>query len=128
VLESTITFDDLRITIAGKLNRYPGLVQIHYRLDTDKVNQGPTCILNDTHHKMFVDRMRRLIVPQRLSSGNISKRHLKEVQVLFEDTSEDVVAKGNGGGTSKGSKVAKTSKQVCRVQSTRFCIDINTGQ
>jgi hypothetical protein len=86
--------------VAEKLGRFPGLVQLRYRLDTDKPKAGATSVTSEEELELFKDRMRSLLVPQKLPSGKISTRALKAVRVHFEDaTAEGAVV--NRGPTSK---------------------------
>jgi hypothetical protein len=86
---SNITFDNLRTVVAEKLRRYPGLVQLRYRLDSDKQNVGATSIQSVEELNLFKEHMRVRIVPQRLASGKISSRALRPVRVYFEDADDE---------------------------------------
>jgi hypothetical protein len=66
-------------------------VQLQYRLDGDKPSIGATRIRSSTDLDDFKQRMRLLIVPQRLQNGKISVRALKPVRACFEDMAEEVV-------------------------------------
>jgi hypothetical protein len=98
---SAITLDALRYLVAEKLGCFPGLVRLRYRLDSDKQKAGATSIQSEEELRIFTDRMRLLIVPQKLPSGKISTRVLKPVRVDFEDAAAE-------GGTQEApaSKVA----------------------
>src|SRR5215510_13447362 len=50
---STITFDDLRQMVAEKLRRFPGLLRLRYRLDSDKPKAGATSIQSDEELDLF---------------------------------------------------------------------------
>jgi hypothetical protein len=78
--------------VAEKLRHFPGLVRLRYWLDTDKPKAGATSIQSEEELKLFKDRMRGLIVPQKLPSGKISTRALKPVRVYFEDAADDNAA------------------------------------
>ena len=89
---STVTLDELKIIIAEKLHRFPGLIQLRYRLDTDKPKAGATSIRTEEELELFKERMRVLIVPRKLSSGKTSSRALKQFTVVFEDAAEEGAA------------------------------------
>jgi hypothetical protein len=78
-------FNALKMIVAEKLRRFPGLLELRYRLDTDKQKAAATSIQTVEEFEIFKDRMRSLIVPQRLPSGKLSTRVLKPVTVSFED-------------------------------------------
>ena len=95
-IKSTVFFDSLHILIAEKLQRFPGLVQLCYRLSTDKQKDSAISIQTAEHLTIFISRMRPLIVPQKLPSGKISTRQLKAISVIFEDTSIENTLTGTG--------------------------------
>jgi hypothetical protein len=64
---------------------------LQYRLDGDKPSVGATRIRSEVDLDDFKQRMRLLIVPQRLRNGKTSTRVLKPVRVCFEDMTEEVV-------------------------------------
>ncbi|KAH9979303.1 hypothetical protein BGW80DRAFT_1248676 [Lactifluus volemus] len=74
-------------TVSQKLGCYPGSLKLRYRLDTDKPKTPATSIQSVDELKIFKDRLRLLIVPQRLSNGKLSSRVLKPVTVCFENGS-----------------------------------------
>jgi len=86
VILSTATLDEIRSSVAEKLNRYHGRISLQYRLDSDKAQTGATLIHTDDELALFKTRMRTLIVPPLLANGKPSNRALKSVRVLFEDT------------------------------------------
>ncbi|KAF8446176.1 hypothetical protein L210DRAFT_840754, partial [Boletus edulis BED1] len=107
-ISSTIRFDKLRELVAEKLGRFTGLVQLQYRLDSDKAKDGMISIQNDDEFAMFMDRLRPLIVPPRLANGKVSARRLKPVSVLFEDAGLGNEEQGNkGDSTQRGGTQAK---------------------
>ena len=85
---SSIELTNLKILIAEKLHCFPGLLELRYRLDTDKQKAPATSIQTAEEFTIFKDRMRTLIVPQKLPSGKLSTRALKPVTVSFEDRAE----------------------------------------
>lgn len=100
--QSTVTLDGLRSQVAEKLRCYPGLLQLRYRLDTDKPRTSATSIQTEEELRIFKDRMRALLVPQRLANGKISTRILKMVRVSFEDAADDAITRlGESTGISK---------------------------
>jgi hypothetical protein len=105
---SSTTFDKFRSDVAEKLQCFPGLLELRYRLDTDKQKTAATSIKTVEEFEIFKDRMRSLIVPQRLPSGKLSTRILKPVTVSFEDGAENPVH--NPSQTSQGSV-----KKVCSI-------------
>jgi hypothetical protein len=107
-IASTISYDGLHILIAEKLRCFPGLMKLQYRLDSDKAKTGATSIRSDEELSIFKERMRRLIVPQRLPSGKISTRPLREVRVCFEDAGEQAAGKDISAGKTAGKKVCLT--------------------
>ena len=106
IIRSDVTYENLHIIVAEKLRCFPGLLKLQYRLESDRAKAGATSIQSEEELSFFKDRMRGLIVPQRLPSGKISTRALKPVLVYFEDASEENV-------TNKAPPAA-SSKKVCR--------------
>jgi hypothetical protein len=86
---SSAEFDELKNLVAEKLRCFPGLLDLRYRLDTDKPKAAATSIQTVEEYEIFKDRMRSLIVPQKLPSGKLSTRILKPVTVCFEDGGAD---------------------------------------
>ncbi|KIJ12964.1 hypothetical protein PAXINDRAFT_14178 [Paxillus involutus ATCC 200175] len=102
-ISSTISFNDLCNLIAEKLERFPGHVRLHYRLDSDKAKAGAISIQTEVEFKLFKDRMQDLLVPPVLANGKKSSHVMKKVQVFFEDASIDQQSSnpvGNNGGTA----------------------------
>lgn len=95
VISSSITYYTLRDTIGKKLNKRTEQIQIQYRLDTDKAKTHSISIQSFEEFNFFINRMRPLIVPQRLANGKTSTRALRPVMVYFEDASEQPVPKVN---------------------------------
>lgn len=91
IVQSDVTWENLRIIVAEKLRCFPGLLKLRYRLESDRAKAGATSIHSEEELNFFKDRMRALIVPQRLPSGKISTRALKPVLVYFEDANEENV-------------------------------------
>ena len=89
VISSTIMLDEIRSSVAEKLNRFHGRISLQYRLDSDKVKAGATSIRTDDELVLFKTRMRSLIVPPLLANGKPSNCTPKSVQVIFEDTGAD---------------------------------------
>ena len=89
VIPSTVTLDEIRSSVAEKLNRYHGRISLQYRLDSDKLKAGATSIHTDDELALFKTRMRGLIVPLLLANGKPSNRAPKSVHVIFEDTGAD---------------------------------------
>ena len=81
---SNISLEDLRITIAKKLNCYPDNLALAYKLDSDQAKMGSMSIQLDSELQMFVERMRPMIVAPRLSNGRPSTHVLKTVTVIFD--------------------------------------------
>lgn len=106
-VQSSLTFDQIRILVAEKLWCFPGLLQLCYHLDTDKRTANATSIQSEDKYELFMDRMRGLIVPQRLPSGRISAQALKPVTVAFEDGANSDNSRQNSAKTSQsgGNKV-----------------------
>ena len=95
-------FEELCDIVSDKLQRHPNIVQLCYKLDTDKVKTPTTSIQSNDELQIFKDRMRLLLVPKRLADGSISKRALKAV--CFEDAADD---QGKAGGLDTGSVKGK---------------------
>lgn len=89
-ISSKITLDKLRIAVAEKLDRFPGLITLQYRLSSDNTEARAISIQTSEELKLFKDRMRTLIVPPRLANGKASTRIPKAVLVFFEDTSGEI--------------------------------------
>ena len=87
-ISSTTTLDMLRIAVAEKLGRFPGLVVLQYRLSNDNTKIGAISIQTNEELLLFKDRLRKIIVPPRLANGKASTRTPKAVLVYFEDASE----------------------------------------
>lgn len=101
-VHSSMKFDDLKILVAEKIRCFPGLLELRYRLDTDKQKAAATSIQTPEEFRIFKDRMRTLIVPQKLPSGKLSTRVLKPVTVAFEDGADsDIPAPNHSGGEKK---------------------------
>ncbi|KIK10991.1 hypothetical protein PISMIDRAFT_77775, partial [Pisolithus microcarpus 441] len=108
-ISSTVTLDELRITVSEKLHHFPGLISLRYRLDSDKAKFGATSIQSEEELDLFKTQMRSLIVPQRLASGKLSTRPLKAVLVFFEDVS--TADAKNSSTAGNGNKAAARSSQ-----------------
>ena len=88
--------------IAERLRCFPGMLQLCYRLSTDKPKASAISIQSDEQFTIFLSQMRMLVVPQRLASGKISTRQIKPITVIFEDGSQDkVVPDSQSGGGKK---------------------------
>ena len=104
IVPSDIAYDDLHIMIAEKLRCFPGLLRLRYRLESDKPRTSATSLQSTDEMRFFLERMRGLIVPQRLPSGKISSRTLKPVCVYFEDAADEKdtsVLNSKSGGSKK---------------------------
>jgi hypothetical protein len=114
-IASNITFDKLHTVVAEKLRRFPGLIQLRYRLDSDKQNAGATSIQSVEELNFFKEHMRVLLVPQRLASGKISVRALKPVRVYFEDAADEnsYGAKDSTTGKAGSKKVSSYISRYC---------------
>jgi hypothetical protein len=114
-IESSTTFDNFCILIGQKTNSFPGLLRLQYRLDTDKPKSPWTSIRSEEELKMFISKMRPLIVPAKLANGQKSTRVLKAFTVYLQDVSEDAAKEGTAAPTrsDKGS-----SKKVSRISYT----------
>lgn len=86
---STTTLDTLRITVAEKLGRFPGLVLLQYRLSTDNAKIGAISIQTNEELQLFKDRLRNIIVPPRLTNRKVSTCTPKAVLAYFEDASSE---------------------------------------
>lgn len=117
-IPSGITLDGLRIAVAEKLGRFPGLVKLRYRLDSDKAKAGTISIQNDDELAMFKDRMRSLIVPPRLANGKPSNRPLKNVLIYFEDADVEDPALNNSHKMGATSRAVAPGKQKPSVQAS----------
>jgi hypothetical protein len=105
-----VKFDDLKILVAKKLQCFPGLLELRYRLDTDKQKAAVTSIQTAEEFEIFKDRMRTLIIPQKLLSGKLSTRVLKPVMVSFEDgAGSDIPTSSHNSSHSGEKKVHITS-------------------
>jgi hypothetical protein len=103
-IDSITTLKDLRDAVGEKLGQHPNVLQLQYKLSSDKVKAPATSIEDDKELKFFVTRMRALIVPPRLANGKLSKRGPpKNLMVCFEDGAMDKQKVGNSDG--KGKKV-----------------------
>ncbi|KIL57686.1 hypothetical protein M378DRAFT_16057 [Amanita muscaria Koide BX008] len=112
IIQSSVTLPDLRYTIASKLKRFPDHVQVRYKLESDKSKAATTTIQSEEELAFFIDRVRPLIVPQRLPSGKISTRVLKPVIVCFEDAGDEnakTEASGSKGNSKNTKKLASSN-------------------
>ncbi len=100
-ISSKTNLDQLRVAVAEKLDRFPGLVALQYRLSSDNSKARAISIQSNEELKLFKDRMRQLIVPPRLANGKASSRILKAVLVYFEDASSEVKEISTSSGNSK---------------------------
>ena len=98
---STTTLDDLRIAVAEKLGRFPGLVMLQYRLSTDNAKIGSISIQNNEELQLFKERLRNIIVPPRLANGKVSTRTPKAVLVYFADASSEMKENSTSTGSRK---------------------------
>jgi hypothetical protein len=104
-IESSISFENLRNTVAEKIGRHPNVVRLQYKLANDKVKAPTTSIQNNDELQIFMERMRILLVPQRLASGKFSKRvPTKNTMVCFEDAAVVEGKKVESSDASKGKK------------------------
>jgi hypothetical protein len=108
-VSSMLELDNLKIVIAEKLHCFPGLLKLRYRLDTDKQKAAATSIQTTDEYAIFKNKMRSLIVPQRLPSGKLSTRVLKPVTVSFEDGADD------NGVYNPSNSSQKSDKKVCSI-------------
>jgi hypothetical protein len=108
-VSSTVSFDELHIAIAKKIRGLAGLIRLQYRLDSDKPKACAMSIRSDEELDLFKERMRGLIVPQKLASGKVSTRVLKPVRVNFEDVGEQAASAPTTATTASGKKVCHKS-------------------
>jgi hypothetical protein len=80
---SYTTFAGLTRLVAEKLQCYPDFLQLYYQLNSDK--QLPISIRSDEEFSMFMDHMRTLHVPPKLTNGKMSTCALKPITIFFED-------------------------------------------
>lgn len=106
IIRSSISYEDLRNTVAEKLGRHPNIVQLRYKLD-DKPKTSTTSIQSSDELEIFEQTMRLLLVPQRLASGKLSGRKPKIVTVFFEDGADD-----RTNGTPEGSHAGGGKKKA----------------
>jgi hypothetical protein len=81
-----------------KLGRHPNIIRLRYKLE-DKPKVSTTSIQSADELAIFEEKMRLLLVPQRLQNGKISARKPKVVTVFFEDegaTDSTSVSAGKG--------------------------------
>jgi hypothetical protein len=116
IVQSDVTYENLHIIVAEKLRCFPGLLKLRYRLESDRAKAGATSIQSEEELHFFKDRMRGLIVPQRLPSGKISTCALKPVLVYFKDANEENVTittnKAASAASSKKVRVTHVSQFV----------------
>src|SRR5262245_2949335 len=104
---STIEYEGLCEELAKKMDRFPKNLKLRYHLDTDKPSASAISIQSPAELDIFKERMRLMLVPQRLGSGNLSKRPPKQVTVHFEDATD------SNSGWNGSVKSKSTGKQVC---------------
>jgi hypothetical protein len=83
-------------------------MQLRYRLDSDKQKTPSTSIRSPEELKLFMNRMRPLIVARKLSSGKKSTQMPKAFTVYFEDGAGELAA-----GTAAGSSKTSTKPVGC---------------
>jgi hypothetical protein len=98
-VESTTSFDALRILIGEKLNCFPGTLQLVYRINNNKQSMS---IRTEEELEIFMTQMRGQIVPPATKNGQPSTRAIKAVTVYFEDAGE-ATAKESSAASSKNS-------------------------
>ncbi|KAI9459616.1 hypothetical protein HD554DRAFT_2176889 [Boletus coccyginus] len=76
------------MTVTEKLERFPGLVKLQYRLDC-KAKTAFTSLQSDEELDFFIETIRSLIVPPCLANGKVSTRLMKAVTVYFKDVALD---------------------------------------
>lgn len=91
----------LRIAVAEKLGRFPGLVALQYRLSNDNAKIGSISIQTNEELLLFKERLRKMIVPPRLANGKVSTRTPKPVLVYFEDASIEMKETPTSSGSKK---------------------------
>lgn len=105
IIRLSISYEDLRNTVAEKLGRHPNVVQLRYKLE-DKPKASTTLIQSSDELEIFEQMMRQLLVPQRLATGKISKCKPKIVTVFFEDGADDRTNAPEGSQAGGGKKKA----------------------
>ena len=100
-IPSTMSLDSLRIAVAEKLGRFPGLVVLQYQLSNDNAKIGAISIKTDEELVLFKERLRKIIVPPRLANGKVSTRTPKPVLVYFEDASSETKETSTSSGSKK---------------------------
>lgn len=100
-VNSDISFEQILILISQKLNCFPGLLKLRYRLDSDKARAPAMSIQTEEELEMFMSRMRTLIIPGKLANGKKSTHAKKAVTVYFEDANTENVTRDVSEGTGK---------------------------
>lgn len=103
-IKSSVSLEDLRDNVAERLGRHPRIVQLQYKLSSDKVKAPATSIRNNEELQFFMDKMRAHLVPPLLTNGKRSKRAPKNITVYFEDAAA-VEGKKSESDSGKGKKV-----------------------
>jgi hypothetical protein len=102
-VESTTSFDALRILIGEKLNCFPGTLQLVYRVNNNKQSMS---IRTEEELKIFMTQMRGQIVPPATKNGQPSTRSIKAVIVYFEDAGEATVKESSAASSKNSAKQA----------------------
>jgi hypothetical protein len=107
IISSSTSLEELRGIIADKLGRDdPSIIQLRYKLASDKAKAPATSICNDDELQIFIENMRSLLVPPLLPNGKPSKRAPpKNSTVCFEDAMMEVKATENVPSKGKAKKV-----------------------
>ncbi|KAF8546667.1 hypothetical protein OG21DRAFT_1490950 [Imleria badia] len=87
-ISSNVTLEELRTAVAEKLQWFPALVKLQYRLDC-KAKTAFTSIQSDEALEMFIETVQPLIVAPCLANGKPLTRPMKPVIVYFDDTASD---------------------------------------
>jgi hypothetical protein len=103
-IKSTTSLIELHYLVGGKLDQFPDSLRLRYRLDPDKSKTGAVLIHTKDEFRLFIDRMRGLIVPE-LSKPPTRR---KEISVCFET---GVTVTGAGGDSDSG-PTARTKAKV----------------
>ncbi|KAK2463990.1 hypothetical protein APHAL10511_004041 [Amanita phalloides] len=114
-IESSISLEDLHNDVAEKLGRHPRVIQLWYKLTSNKAKAPATSIQSDEELEIFMDQMRVHLVPPRLANGKCSKRAPKNITICFEDAAA-VEGKKAESSDGKGKKMSEPAEEPAIIE------------
>lgn len=121
-IQSTISFDALLLFVAPKVGaRFPGLMRLGYVVGESTKNSTYISLQSPEELKEFMDAMRPLIVPPKLSNGKMSTKAMKPIRVTFDDMELVASRVADQAASSGGSK--KVRYLLNKAEQRLICFD-----